>query len=239
MYGQWSVVFRKLSLIFFLLICFFRTEFVDHVFSAIILVLCAGISSHLCFGYSSKKSKETFIGLILLTMLGFQLFHLLRAALYVPATQFLVFNKAFHRTDCLESVKGISCLLLLHLNFNILDATDISDLNLSHINSWLISQEITFLLTIYALQYLINLHTLQPLRNTAPDISFRLLLFLPIKGLKMQSRLFFLLPSLECIFCRWLSLFESFPVISVPYCNHIQNTYHHLFISLMTWTLSF
>ena len=76
------------------------------MFSAIILVLCAGISSHLCFGYSTKKSREAFIGLILLIMMGFQLFHLLRAALYVPASQFSVFNKEFHRTDCLESVKG-------------------------------------------------------------------------------------------------------------------------------------
>lgn len=92
-----SYIFQKLI---------FRSEFVDHVFSAVILVLCAGVSSHLCFGYSSKKARETFIGLILLTMLGFQLFHLLRAALYVPATQFSVFNKSFHRTDCLESVKG-------------------------------------------------------------------------------------------------------------------------------------
>ena len=106
--------FSLCSINFFLLTRLSHLEFVDHVFSAIILVLCAGISSYLCFGYTSKKSRETFIGLILLTMLGFQLFHLLRAALYVPATQFLVFNKAFHRTDCLESVKG---KLWINLNF--------------------------------------------------------------------------------------------------------------------------
>ena len=70
------------------------------------MVLCAGISSHLCFGYSTKKSRETFIGLILLIMLGFQLFHLIRAALYVPATRFSIFNEAFHRSDCLQSNKG-------------------------------------------------------------------------------------------------------------------------------------
>lgn len=69
-------------------------------------MLCAGISSHLCFGYSTKKSRETFIGLILLLIIGFQFFHFVRAALYVPASRFFVFNENFHRSDCLESNKG-------------------------------------------------------------------------------------------------------------------------------------
>jgi hypothetical protein len=83
-----------------------QSEFGDHVFSAIVLVLCAGISAHLCFGYSTQQSRDTFIGLVLLLMLGFQLFHLIRAALYVPATLFSVYNPQLHRTDCLESLKG-------------------------------------------------------------------------------------------------------------------------------------
>lgn len=81
-------------------------DFGDHVFGAIVLVLCAGISSHLCFGYSTKKSRETFILLILLLIIGFQFFHIIRAALYIPATRFFVFNEEFHRSDCLESNKG-------------------------------------------------------------------------------------------------------------------------------------
>ena len=76
------------------------------MFSAIVLVLAAGISSHLCFGYSSKKSRETFICLILMIMMAFQAYHLIRAALYIPATRFFVLNPQLLRSDCLESVKG-------------------------------------------------------------------------------------------------------------------------------------
>ena len=82
------------------------SDFGQHVFSAIVLVLCAGISSHLCFGFSTRQSRETFIGLIFLIMLGYQFFHLIRAALYIPATPFTIFNEKFHRTDCLMSGKG-------------------------------------------------------------------------------------------------------------------------------------
>lgn len=81
-------------------------DFGQDVFSALVLVLCAGISSHLCFGFSTRQSRETFIGLIFLIMLGYQFFHLIRAALYVPATPFTVYNQRFHRTDCLNSGKG-------------------------------------------------------------------------------------------------------------------------------------
>jgi hypothetical protein len=84
----------------------FRADFGQDVFSALVLVLCAGISSHLCFGFSTRQSRETFIGLIFLIMLGYQFFHLIRAALYVPATPFTVYNQRFHRTDCLNSGKG-------------------------------------------------------------------------------------------------------------------------------------
>ena len=83
-----------------------RADFGQDVFSALVLVLCAGISSHLCFGFSTRQSRETFIGLIFLIMLGYQFFHLIRAALYVPATPFTVYNQRFHRTDCLNSGKG-------------------------------------------------------------------------------------------------------------------------------------
>ena len=88
----------------------------QHVFSAIVLVLTAGISSHLCFGYSSKKSRETFIGLILMIMMAFQAYHLILAALYVPATRFFVLNPQLLRSDCLESVKGttVHCAVLCY-----------------------------------------------------------------------------------------------------------------------------
>jgi hypothetical protein len=39
-------------------------------------------------------------------MLGFQMFWLIQAAIYIPATPFQIFNTKFHRTDCLLSGKG-------------------------------------------------------------------------------------------------------------------------------------
>jgi len=80
--------------------------FGNQLFTAIILVLSAGISTHICYGYGTKKAKEAFAALILLLLLGTQFYHLIYAANYVPATRFYVFNRALHRTDCLESGKG-------------------------------------------------------------------------------------------------------------------------------------
>jgi len=84
--------------------------FGNQLFTAIILVLSAGISTHICYGYGTKKAKEAFAALILLLLLGTQFYHLIYAANYVPATRFYVFNRALHRTDCLESGKGNLCL---------------------------------------------------------------------------------------------------------------------------------
>ena len=95
----------------------------QHVFSAIVLVLAAGISSHLCFGYSSKKSRETFICLILMIMMAFQAYHLIRAALYIPATRFFVLNPQLLRSDCLESVKGRHYRMMSVLNCTVLYCT--------------------------------------------------------------------------------------------------------------------
>lgn len=66
--------------------------FGDQLFSVIVLVIAAGISSHFCFGYGTKKAKETFIALILVLIVGTQLFHLINAATYVPASKFFVFD---------------------------------------------------------------------------------------------------------------------------------------------------
>jgi hypothetical protein len=66
--------------------------FGDQAFTTIVLVLTAGISAHICYGYGTKKAKELFIGLILLLMVSVQLYHLVMAAVYMPATRFYVYN---------------------------------------------------------------------------------------------------------------------------------------------------
>jgi hypothetical protein len=67
-------------------------EFGTQLFTAIVLLLSAGISAHMCYGFGSRKGREAFIGLILLLMVGTQFYHLIDAALYVPATRFYVYN---------------------------------------------------------------------------------------------------------------------------------------------------
>jgi hypothetical protein len=66
--------------------------FGDQLFAVIVLAICAGITSHFCFGFGSKKAKETFVALILVLMVGTQFYHLIQAATYVPASKFYVFN---------------------------------------------------------------------------------------------------------------------------------------------------
>jgi len=46
--------------------------FSNQLLSAVTLIICAGITSHIIHGYGTRKSKETFIGLILLLAAGCQ-----------------------------------------------------------------------------------------------------------------------------------------------------------------------
>ena len=105
--------------------------FGDQLFTVIVLLVSVGVSSHMCFGFGSKKAKEVLIGLILMLIIGTQFYHLINAAIYVPATPFYTYDVRrlllirsyvrlvtisfclftlskikLHRTDCLESTKG-------------------------------------------------------------------------------------------------------------------------------------
>ena len=66
--------------------------FGDQLFTVIVLVVSAGISAHMCFGFGTKRAKEALVGLILVLMVGTQLYHLIDAATYVPASKFYVYN---------------------------------------------------------------------------------------------------------------------------------------------------
>lgn len=66
--------------------------FSDQAFAVIVLVLCAGITSHFMYGFGTRKAKDTFVALILLLLVGVQLFYLIPAAITVPATKFYVWN---------------------------------------------------------------------------------------------------------------------------------------------------
>ena len=61
--------------------------FGDQLFTVIVLVVCAGITSHMCFGFGTKKAKETFVALILVLIVGTQFFHLITAVTYIPISK--------------------------------------------------------------------------------------------------------------------------------------------------------
>ena len=66
--------------------------FGDQLFTVIVLVITAGISSHICFGFGTRKAKETFVGLILVLMVGTQFYHLISAVTHIPASKPYNFN---------------------------------------------------------------------------------------------------------------------------------------------------
>jgi hypothetical protein len=66
--------------------------FGDQLFTVIVLLVSAGISSHICYGYGTRKAKEAFVGLILVLMVGTQFYHLINAVTFVPASKFQVYN---------------------------------------------------------------------------------------------------------------------------------------------------
>jgi len=80
--------------------------FADQTFTVLILVVTAGISVQIAFGFGTKKARDNFIVLILGVLVVVQMYYLVHAVLYIPATQFYTFNPKFHRTDCFISDKG-------------------------------------------------------------------------------------------------------------------------------------
>ncbi len=96
--------------------------FSDQLFVCIFLVVICTIFAHFMFGNTTKHSKISFTGLVLILAVGTQLFYLISAAVHIPADQFYNFNVRFafeihnasnlviqknlHRNDCIESDKG-------------------------------------------------------------------------------------------------------------------------------------
>ncbi len=74
--------------------------------SFLLLVLSAGICSHITYGTGTKKARELFAFLVLGIVICIQMFYLVHAVTYVPATRFFVWKNAIHRDDCIASSKG-------------------------------------------------------------------------------------------------------------------------------------
>ena len=78
----------------------------EQIFTVLVLLTSAGITSHIAHGFGTRKAKELFASLVLAIIVGGQLYHLIQAVTYIPATRFYTWNDLLHRQDCIESGKG-------------------------------------------------------------------------------------------------------------------------------------
>ena len=67
-------------------------DFASQCFSIIVIVTATIIATQICFGYGTRKAKESFVGLILFTLCAIQSYQLVFAVIYVPADRFFVYN---------------------------------------------------------------------------------------------------------------------------------------------------
>lgn len=74
-------------------------------FSALILVVAAAMSATVMYGMGTRKAKETFLGLVLITMLCYQLYYMILASNYIPVYP-TTYDSTLVRSDCQASFKG-------------------------------------------------------------------------------------------------------------------------------------
>ena len=78
----------------------------EQIFTLIVLLVSAGVCSHITYGFGTKKARDLFASLVLLISVSGQMYHLIQAATYIPATRYFTWNHLLHRDDCIGSNKG-------------------------------------------------------------------------------------------------------------------------------------
>ena len=81
-------------------------DFSHQAFAITVILLVIGVASHIMFGFGTKRAKESILAMIFFLMVACQLYYLLQASLYIPASRFQVYNSNFVREDCRMSSKG-------------------------------------------------------------------------------------------------------------------------------------
>jgi hypothetical protein len=76
------------------------------LFTSLVLVLSAMLTSYLMHGTSSRKSRECFVGLILTIMISYQLYMLLMTSQFIPAYPEYTYDSSLLRSQCRNSDKG-------------------------------------------------------------------------------------------------------------------------------------
>lgn len=64
----------------------------DSALRTLVLLVAIILSSHLVFGFGTRKARELFIGLLLFTMISVQYYYLAQAVMHVPASRFYVYD---------------------------------------------------------------------------------------------------------------------------------------------------
>lgn len=80
-------------------------DFGIHCFSALILLVVASLSVSLMYGVGTRKARETFVGLVFFSMIGYQLYYLILVSIYVPIFPY-TYDSDLMRHDCTGSFKG-------------------------------------------------------------------------------------------------------------------------------------
>jgi hypothetical protein len=78
----------------------------EQIFTLVVLLVGAGVTSHIAHGFGTRKAKELFASLLLLIIVGGQMYHTIQAVTYIPATRFFTWDSGLHRNDCIDSYKG-------------------------------------------------------------------------------------------------------------------------------------
>ena len=61
-------------------------------FQILVLLVSCGVVGHLSYGFGTKKSNKLIVLLVLLLMIGTQLYFVLQSVCYIPSTRFYVYN---------------------------------------------------------------------------------------------------------------------------------------------------
>ena len=61
-------------------------------FSAIVLLISAGLTSHFIHGYGTNEARNLFLFLILFILVSYQYYYVIQAANFIPATKFFIYN---------------------------------------------------------------------------------------------------------------------------------------------------
>ena len=68
----------------------------NHVFGALVLILCLALSSYRVARSSSFNVRDVFVASLLLLMIGYQYYWLVEVSTYIPSSKFYMYDVSMH-----------------------------------------------------------------------------------------------------------------------------------------------